>query len=178
MSKSNVSDDIYSGVSTFGLWYTFIGAIMSTIIGLAMIILGIGKLRSNKKQYNVQGTITLINGTQNGQCASVNTANDISYDCTLTVEYSDPSSKKTYKNDISYDGSEDYTVGSKIELYYTNDIQNVTADKNFSNGFLIFIVFLGFFFIIGGWFLYWASKKWKILAAAEGVSGMMKLIRI
>jgi hypothetical protein len=177
MSKSNISDEIYSGASTVGLWYTFIGAIISSIMGVCMIIVAITKLRSNKKQYNVEGTVIKINENENGQCAYINTANDITYDCTLTVQYTDPSSKKTYTNDISYNGSEDYTVGSKIELYYTNDIQNVTADKNLSNGFLMFIVFVGLFFIIGGWLLYWASKKWKFFAAFQGAAGMMKLIR-
>jgi hypothetical protein len=83
MSNPSFGDEIYGGEATFGRIEAWIGAIMATLLNLAMIIGGIILVSSHEVYTGkVQGTIIQTICSQS-QIQNQGTT----YDCSLLVQY-------------------------------------------------------------------------------------------
>jgi hypothetical protein len=178
--NSGIADEIYSGTASFGRVWALISLIMAIIICIVLIIAGIVIIMKSRKSEIVetQGIITAINGSTDPQTKCGNPSdNDNIHTCSITVKFT-ISDVDRYA-DINYTGSYYYFVGKRVNLYIKNDgkYNDVSLDKPtpaFVGGILIFV---GLLILGGSIFWYWASRKWKVVAGAEGVSGMLHLIR-
>ena len=170
-----IGEDIYSGAASFGLVWALIGAIIATIIGIIMIGFGIYILRL-PTQTSVKGTILSINGNPTGICPSTTQGNNTTYNCYILVQYNFQG--KDYTKQLRYSGSTGYSIGSTINVCFKspNNPDDVTLDCNPSKSLGWVLIGIAIATILGGWFWYWASRKWKFIAAAEGVSGAFDLI--
>jgi len=171
--KTNLGDEIYSGAASFGIAWALIGAIFATIIGIGMIVGGIYILIHKDKLIDIQATITQINGGS-GPCSKI-TDNPIQYSCSITLEYK--------YNGITYTGVQNYTGNAN---YYIGEVITIRINPNNPNDISLnnpipkwigwILIVFALLIIIGSWFWYWASRKWKFVAAAEGVGGALNII--
>lgn len=151
----NVGNKIYSGAASFGLAWSFIGAIICTIFAVIMICGGIYMLFI--KIEKIQAKVTYVKDKE----------------ITVNFDYKGSNYQKTINSNKN-----SYTVGENIYVCMNEkdkNVDNVTLECNpkKTGGLLILgaIIFAGF-----GWFWYWAVRRWKFLAAAQGVSGAVRLL--
>lgn len=165
LRSSSLENDIYSGAASFGLFYTLIGAIIGTIVGIIMIISGIFMLN---KKLNIE----LISGkVLNLNCRPLQNNEQ---NCSINISYR--YNNLDYTNYIQYTGKNIYASNQLIDIYVNKDNATVIyIEDPDTHGQGRILLFSGLFIILAGWIWYWISKKYKFLAAAEGVSGAFNL---
>ena len=165
--SQDLGSEIYSGAASFGLIYSLIGAIIGTIIGLVMIISGIYMLFKKISTVSVNAKILSINcylGQNNTQTCNIN----VSYNY----------NNKEESGFVTSSGNLVYSPNQKISIFINKDNPNeLYLQEPSPKTFGFILLFLGIFIIIAGWFWFWLSRKYKFLAAAEGVSGVFNLFR-
>lgn len=170
--KPGVGEEIYSGAASFGVFWALLGAVMATIVGIILIIAGIYILASKSDRNSASATVVAINGQTNGSCQKTQD-NPVQYQCTVSVKYDgwkDPI-------DINYSGNNSYYVGEKLTIYVKkNDPSDATLNPPVPKWFGIIAIVVGLIIPAVAWFWYWASRRWKFIAAAEGASGAFKII--
>ena len=166
----NVGDSIYSGAASFGVIWAFLGAIFGTLFGIAAIAGGIYILaHKNVNKISVQAKILRVNGDVNGKCEK---SNETNYSCTITIQYT--YDNKQYTKDVDYNGPRSYYASQTITVLVDPDNPNdVDVNEPLPKWVGIVTILFGIAIIAGGWFWYWASRKWKFVAAAEGVGGVL-----
>jgi hypothetical protein len=152
---NNVGNKIYSGAASFGLAWSFIGAIICTIFAVLMIFVGIYML--SVKMEKIPAKVTDVTDKE----------------ITVNFSYND----KQYQRTIS-SNKKSYTVGENIDICINEkdeNVDNATVECNPKK--TAGLLFLGAIVLGGfGWFWYWVVRRWKFLAAAQGVSGAVRLL--
>lgn len=165
--QSGLGDEIYSGASSFGLVYSLIGAIIGTIVSVIMIIGGIYMLFKKVNTVPVSAKIVGVNCVQ-GQ-------NDIR-NCNINVTYT--YNNKVENKYIQYSGNVIYTNNQELTVYVNKDNDSeVYIEQPSPKTIGSMLITFGLFILIGVWIWYWLTKKYKFLAAAQGVSGAYNLFR-
>lgn len=174
-TNSNLGEELYSDTASFGRFWALLGAIMGTLTFIALTIVGIYILTKKDDRIPINVSIKSINGSTN-TCPKTSD-NPITYACTITLN------PYTYNNinypskDVSYSGSALYYVGQNITAYLDkNDPSIISLDKNPPKWLGWVLIGIGLVAVISGWFWYWASRKWKFLAAAQGVGGAIDIV--
>ena len=168
-------DDVYSGAASYGIFRALLSAIGGTIIGILLIWLGVYIVKLPDKT-SIQGIITQVNGATgpSATCPYSLINKSISYSCQYTVEYVYQGQK--YTQNLSYNGPTPYSIGQPITVYVISDNpQDASFSQGAPSGIGWALIVFGAFVIGGGWFMYWASKKWKIVAAAQGAQGIASM---
>lgn len=172
-SKPSLGEEIYSGTASFGRFWALFGAITGTIVGIILIIIGIFILAHKDTLVKVQGIITTING-DNTKSASCPMGLNNMFSCSVTVSYT--YNGQSYNQQTIYTDSESIYVGKQITVRIdpaNPSVPNLSQDvPKWLGGLLIGIAIL---MIASGWFWYWASRKWKMVAAAEGAGGLLNI---
>lgn len=156
MSSDDVGNKIYSGAASVGVAWSFIGAIICTIFAVLMIVGGIYLLFFVKME-KIQAKVVAVSGNE----------------ITVNFTYNDDQYRKTINSNKN-----SYTVGDNIDVCINKkdkNLDNVTVECNSKKtGALLILSGI----VLGGlgWFWYWAVRKWKFLAAAQGVSGAVRLL--
>ncbi len=168
-------DDVYSGAASYGIFRALLSAIGGTVIGILLICLGVYIVKLPDKT-SIQGIITQVNGATgpSATCSYSVVNKSISYSCQYSVEYIYQGQK--YTQHLSYNGPTPYSIGQPITIYVTTDNpQDASFSQSAPSGIGWALIVFGSFVIGGGWFMYWASKKWKIVAAAQGAQGIASM---
>ena len=167
--KPSLGNEIYSGAASFGTIWALLGAISSTVIGIIMIVVGIYLLVHKNDRDSFPATILYINGPGGHPCQKVQD-NPIQYACTITVKYSGSPTPV----DINYIGGQVYYIGEQVTIYVKKgNPRDVTFSKGIPNWIGWILIAVAIFIMAASWFWYWASRKWKFVAAAEGVGGII-----
>lgn len=171
-SSASTGSEIYSGAASFGIAWALIGAIFATIFGVILFAVGIYFVVHKSDRTAFPATVLYINGPGGPVCQKTQD-NPIQYSCTITIKYSGWANPI----DINYTGSQVYYVGEKITVYAKKgNPSDVTLNKPIPN-WVGWLMMAGALLMIGiSWFWYWASRKWKFVAAAEGVGGALNII--
>jgi hypothetical protein len=178
-SQSGLGTEMYSGAATYGEIRALIGAIVGTIIGVIMIGLGIDFILKKKVNFDsVNATILNVNcapqniqNNQNNQ--NIQTQNQ---NCNINVSYT--YNGKSQNKFIQYTGSYVYSVNQQVTVYINKDNENdIYLIKPNIKDVGIILLIIGLILIIGGWFVYWLTRRYKFFAAAEGVAGAYSLFR-
>jgi hypothetical protein len=174
-SQPSLGDELYSGAASFGQIKALIGAIIGTIIGIIMIGFGISlSLKKQPSFESVNATILNVNcntvrNTQNGQ-------NSTTQNCNINVSYN--YNGKNQNKYIQYTGNQVYVVNQQITVYVNKDNDSeIYLDIPNSRTLGLLLLFIGLLILIGSWFVYWLSNRYKFFAAAQGVSGAYNLFR-
>ena len=169
-------DDVYSGTAAYGIYRALLSALGATVIGILLICLGVYIVKL-PQQTSVQGRITQINGATgpNDTCPSSIVNKVVSYSCQYTVEYTFQGQK--YTQILSYNGTIPYLIGQGINVYITsNNPQDASLSQTTPNIYIGWgLIVLGVVIIGGGWLMFWAAKKWKVVAAAQGAEGIASM---
>jgi hypothetical protein len=170
--KSSLGSEIYSGAASFGTIWSLIGAIFATVIGTIMIALGIYLLVRKHNRDSFPATVLYVNGPGGPPCQKTQD-NPVQYSCKITVKYSG------WPNpiDINYTGEQVYYVGEQVTIYVKKGSpSDATLSKGVPNWTGWLLIGSAIFIIGGSWFWYWAARKWKFVAAAEGVGGVLGVV--
>ena len=175
-SQSGLGDEIYSGAASFGVIRALIGAIIATVAGIIMIIIGISMFFKKINTFPVNATILNINCTpqQNNQQNNPQNNQQNRQNCNINVSYN---YKGTNQNKyIQYLGNTVYSVNQTITVYVNTDNESdVYLEEPSPKAVGSALIIFGLIILIGGWFIYWLSKRYKFLA--EGISGAYSLFR-
>jgi hypothetical protein len=158
MSTKEILNDVYSGTASLGKLMSLIGAIISSIIFVALIIGGIYILTKKNNKIKVTGVVTLINGDKNTICQQ---------NCVLTVDFS--YNNINYEKTINYNGNTVYYVGESLDLYINSDGSDVSLIEETPRYVGFILIGIGLFILIFSWVNYWLSKKFKVYGALQGV---------
>ena len=165
MSKPSFGDEIYGGAATFGRIEAWIGAVVATLLGLAMLVGGI-MLATSHNVYTgkVQGTIT------QAICSQSQIPNQgITYNCSLVVQY--VVNGTPYLLNTSVSSGTNYLQGQFISVNY-NPTNPADAQVNYGSAHLTgwILIGVGLFIIVVSWLWVWVTYKSKFAAAAGGVA--------
>jgi hypothetical protein len=165
--KQGVGEQIYEGAASFGIFWALLGAVTGTIVGLISLGIGLWMLFRKQRSDTVQGKIIDITG----KCE-----NSSKSDCSLVISYE--YAGKLHEKTIEYQGNTSYEKGQPVTLYLIpGDLDSLSLQKDLPRWAGGLTVGFGLLIILGGWFWYWASTKWKFVAAAEGVGGAFDIIK-
>jgi hypothetical protein len=168
----SLGKELYSGASSFGRVWALFGAITATFVGIILIGIGIFIMtrKSDRKAYSA--TVVYVNGPNGPPCQKTQD-NPVQYTCTITIKYSGYSSPIN----IDYMGSKMYYVGETITVYVKNgNPSDVSLSGNVPKWLGLVFIIPALLMIVGSWFWYWASRKWKFVAAAEGGSAALDIL--
>jgi hypothetical protein len=170
-SPQGIGSEIYTGAADFGRVWAMFTAIFATIIGVVMIAAGVFILLK-KPWPSVAGTITAIDGSPTGICPQ----NGNNFSCNVTVSYK--YNGESYTQGISYTGSAQYHVGEAVKVYLVGgNPQNINIVGDIPKWVGGILIVFSLIAMGASWFWVWASNKYKFIAAAEGASAGLGLIK-
>jgi hypothetical protein len=115
---------------------------------------------------SVEATILNVNcvpGENNTQNCNIN----VSYDY-----------KGQQNKHIQYVGNTVYSVNQKITIYINKDNESdIYLQQPSLKSLGVVLLIIGLIVLGGVWLMFWLSKRYKFLAAAQGVSGAYNLFR-
>jgi hypothetical protein len=175
MVKEDLPHEFYSGFSTFGRIEAWFGAIVGTIIGIILFIVGIVLIR---KKHLLVGT---AEGTiKNDPVCTTNYVNKDTqaFNCSnMNIEYSVNNTKYNITESIK-GSSSNYIKGSTITVYYNpNNPSDGKLDNDDSHviGWVMFV--MGILFATLPWVWVYITSKSKVAAAAGGVGTFINMVR-
>jgi len=174
--KESLGEEIYSGTASFGRVMALISAVISTLIGIALIIGGIYILSYKDKDKSIMAKIIDCPQPNNLCCDSwIDNNGGRNYNCILQIEYT--VAGKQYKEVINPVGSTQYSKGGVIKIRY--DPSNPSQVKLGSPpphwlGWVL--IAIGVFIPIMAWIWVWLTRKYKVAAAAQGVGTGLSVI--
>lgn len=158
VAQTDTKNIVIEGLSTFGMYYALFGAVISSIIGVGLIIYGIMILTNKFDRSGVEGIVKTIDCNAR--------------DCSVNVDY--------IYNNTNYNmwfygiKKVSYSVGSKIIVYVKdNNPTDVTIDTPPNNTTGIIILVVGIVIPILGWLWYLGTKKYRELGALSAVSAIL-----
>lgn len=168
-----LGDDIYQGTASFGVFYALISAIIGSVVGIVMIAIGLWLLLRKKRNESItKGKIIGIDRSSTGRCDKVGGSDNYSCELQISFDYSGESYEKFFQ----YTGNFMYKIGQVINVYVIDgnpDNIDIQSEPRWIGWVLLSF---GIIFAVAGWFWYWASRKWKIVAAAEGAGGIVGIV--
>ena len=165
----NVGQKAYDGAAEYGTFMAFVGMITGGLISFILIGIG-GYLLATKAKYSatVSGTVAKAN------CNIVQNDKNTSYQCTLDVTYKVDG--KDFKESIIANNK--YVDGQSVSLAYDPSNPRDVIIKGLSRkavgGILVGI---GAFIIGSSVFHYYITRRFKMAAAASGVSNIANIVK-
>ena len=150
-----VGKEVYGGAATVGRVATLVGAIITTLISIGLLIGGIYIVaRPGPKTY--QGTI------KTAKC-TVTFGN--TWDCNITIAYNGKTQDK-----VIMDSNKKYSVGQKYPVKSGTDISIPKFIGWILIGIAVFMVFIS-------WLWYGLTMRYKPLAAVVGAGDVLGAAR-
>jgi len=178
-SKQNLGEDIYDGAATFGRIRATISVVFGTIFGILSLGIGVFLLfKKTKYKSSVLGTI--INDTNCNKVANISSSKkqEITYNyiCkSLEINYEVDGTMEKLVTDTN--SPVNYKKGDNLKIFYdpiNPKISSITSDNYHLIGAIC--VGVGSLMLIGTWFWYKMTMKYKFIAAAGGISGAAGMI--
>lgn len=167
--EKSVGKDIYSSTASFGKLWAVIQAVIVTILGIVMVIVGVYIIIHRSNMKNVTGNVlkqsSCINKMSNGETYRV---------CNTKVKYE--IEDEEYTKEIST-GTSEFETDGDIQLWYSPvkpDKPEYDPAPTWSGWMIIIISIL---VILSSWFWVWLTRKYEVVAAAKGASGMYSMFR-
>jgi hypothetical protein len=173
-NDKSTGDQLYTGVSSFGVIMSDIKAVLGTIIGLIMIIVGIYCL--TKKDLRTSTTSgTIVSEDIDQQCIETINNNSIIYSCYPMFSYT--INGTLYSKRIKIDGNKKYFKGNTLTLYYDpNNIDNIDTVSDDLKMVGWMLIGFGIFIMIGSILWAYLANKYKPIAAVEGIFSGVNMI--
>jgi len=162
-SNTSVSNEVYSGLGTFGIIVSDIRLVIGSILAIVFIIIGIVLIFSKK----------IVRKTVDAIVTSVNCVNSNNNECNIGVTYTIDGVK--YNSSLN---SNNQNINSTITVYYdVNNPNDISTSDESSK-------LMGGLFIAGGIFLfvivylvYYFAHKSKTFAAVSGGLDILGMVR-
>jgi len=167
--KESVGDEIYSGAAGFGRIYSWISAVIGTLIAICMFIFGIYIIQHKSHLKSVDGKVTKSSYDCSIQTVDKNTTNTCKFDVKYTV------------NNIEYTNTFSSTsmvsVDETITIWYD---PNNPANGEFnpiSKTIGVVLIVSSIVVILIVWFWVWLTKRSKFAAAGMGTAAVINMFR-
>jgi len=169
--QESTGDQIYSGVSTFGVIITDIKTVFGIIIGIIMVAIGIYLVR--KKPVRTSQVAGVVTNSPNCIYKSSNNANDMGINCPVTLSFTASDGKK-YNSNFTTDDGIQYKNGDQINIFYDpNDPKNNGQMSDNLKGVGWFLIVLAILIVISSIIWVILVNKYKPVAAfAGGMEGL------
>ncbi len=173
-SVKRASKKIYKGLVKYGTFETKISTFIGYFVGLLIGLLGIYFImRKNKYSGKTIATITPYNG-QN--ICSLNDDRK-TYNCTFNLVYN-INGQDLIKTINNITVSKQYVDKQTITIYYNpDDLTDINTQSQSSKLLGCILILISVFIIFFSWFQYYRVKKFKFLAASEGVSSLFRIFK-
>ena len=150
---SSTGSEIYNDTAAFGRVWAIIIAVIMSIVGILLIIMGILSLRS--KEAKVTATVKADTDCSGKKCLTK---------VTYTVD------NKVYNK--TFETSDLYNAGDTITLYYLDDATkaHLKSTKHMAPALIV----MGAVIVLVGWIIVYLTKKFKAFAALEGISAGLR----
>jgi hypothetical protein len=174
----SLSSEIYTGAAEYGKFTSLVGFIIGIIVGGALLITGIVMVKKHVEPFQtVKGTVV---DDKTNKCDSQYDSNtkQSSYVCDLLIEYT-INDKITQKRFNITNQASTLLAGQTIDLYYKNSDPNGISSIRPINTHVVggILIGVGILIIFGGWLMYYTAKKYKFVAAGEGMASVAGMFR-
>jgi len=170
-SNNSLGKEIYDDAGKFGNIMAIIGAIVGTLIGIAMIVGGAMLVRS-KTVLTAKTTGTIVNDPECTVVQNTSDTNCINIEIDYEIDGAD------YTTILSSSAGAMYKKGEVVTLYYDpEDPEGAQLQSdNFHTAGWITIVF-GILILISGWAWYFITRASKFAAVAGGAGATVRLLK-
>lgn len=170
-ASKSVTNTLYTNAAQLGRFWVIVRAIFTTVIGIIVIIIGVIVLIQH---YSKKETIGIV--LEPSSCVTeVSANNDEKVKlCNTKVEYEVDG--ENYVTEIPTGTSSFEKDDDNIQIWYhpgKPDKPEYERNPEWIGWVLILISVL---IIIGAWFWVWLTRKYQLLAAAEGASGVLSMV--
>lgn len=163
-NKQGLGKEVYSGAASFGVITTSFRAILGTIVGILIFILGVYLVRYRSRMKSITGKVL-----ESSLCDKISD----NLVCTSPVEYEIEGTKYTHNLTTN---SNKYKKGDDIKLWYVPSKPEIPQYSPISLWFGFMIIGLAILLILGSWFMVWLARKNKFYAAIAGVGDGINVV--
>ncbi len=164
-----VASAIYKGSASYGRFIAIVTAIIATLIGIALVVMGIAyNVAVSKRTLVATGTVISKN-------CSNGSSNNKSNVCDYTVEYKDENGNV---NNATLSTTGEYILNSTMSISYGKEDKKdivLTSDNNKSIGYGM-IVF-GIIITLLAWGWVWVTRTYEFAASTSGISSAYNFFR-
>jgi hypothetical protein len=172
MSENDIGKEVYSGAAEFGRIRAAIGFVVGVIVGTIFIIGGVALIKKKVKLTGkVQGTVT-----NHPSCTLHQDDQDQSLFKCLDVNIKYTVGDKDYNITVQTDSSTKYSNNTTMNVYFNPSNPGngqLLSDDMHVLGWVGLV--LGIILVIGSSVQLWLSRKYKFVAAAQGVGGAISI---
>lgn len=164
----DVGSEIYSGAAGFGQFWSFIKAVVASLIAVGLVIAGVYILyhKSHLKQVigkNLKPSVCTTQTTKQGPIQMCNT--EVSY----IVD------GKVYKR--SFSGNTEYAKpGMDVTVYYNPANPSDAEIEPIPSWMGWMLIGFAVLLVVGSWAWVWLTRKYKFVAAATGTMDAFGLL--
>ena len=178
-----IASNVYDGVAEYGKITSLIGAIITTVIGLIVFVIGI--YIASKKSVLTRTAVGRIVAINNDKCTFIpgdydrNThkTGESSWDCAITVSF-EAADRRSYTHTETTRSTRVYNVGDSITVYY-NPSRPSSASLSSDDRRLIGAMMSCSALIVVtlAWLYVWFTRVNKVAAAVSGASSIASIFR-
>jgi len=169
-NEKSLGNRVYSGTASFGRLWAVIQAVIATIVGIIMVIVGAYIIKHRSDMISINGSVleksSCVTRMNNGETYRI---------CKTKIEYEIDGEK--YTKEISTGTSEFEKGEDNITIWYSPvepDKPEYDPAPTWSGWMIIIISIL---VVLGSWFWVWLTRKYEVVAAAKGASGIYSMFR-
>lgn len=168
-SKS-VMGTVYTNAAQVGRFWVIFRAIVTTLVGIIAIVIGVYVLIQHYTKKETTGIVL-----EPSSCLTdvdVNNGKKVRL-CNTKVEYEVDG--ENYVREIPTGTSTFEKDGDNIQIWYHPDKPGKPEYERIPEWVGWVIILITVLVIIGAWFWVWLTRKYQLIAAAEGVSGISSM---
>lgn len=169
---TGIASQSYNGIASFGKIVAVIGAVITTIICIIVIIFGLITIFDKNPKQATQATITSV------ICYDMYEQNTHKYICSLHLNYMVNGQAYTAVLD-NQKLNQLYTVGQTITIYYDprNPDRNIQISAPLSKNSARLMIYIAVGVMLLSWGWVWLTRRYKFLAAVQGVDTGLGILR-
>lgn len=167
----SLGSEIYGGAAGFGRFYATYSAVVGSLLAVVCIVAAIVFLR--KKDAHSASTMGTVSKIVNNACNDAQQQNGQVQMCAYQIVYGE---NKKYSNTMTT--VKRLALNEQVTVYYDPSNENdAVLDRIPYKVIGGFLLGFGLLVLAGVWFDYYATRKYKFYAAAEGVGAGAHLIK-
>jgi hypothetical protein len=159
-----VASAIYKGSASYGRFIAIISAIIATLIGIALIVMGVNhNISVSKRSYTANATVISKNCSNSSSNSSSNNSNL----CEYTINYKDENGNM---NNATFSTTNEYLLNSIIPISYGENKSDVMPSKDNKKSTGYGMMVFGIILTLLAWGWVWVTRTYEFAASASGIS--------
>jgi len=157
-----VASAIYKGSASYGRFIAIISAIIATLIGIALVVMGVNhNISVSKRSYTANATVISKN------CSNSSSTSNNSNLCEYTINYKDENGNV---NNATFSTTNEYLLNSIIPISYGENKSDVMPSKDNKKSTGYGMMVFGIILTLLAWGWVWVTRTYEFAASASGIS--------